>query len=89
VSIGVAPGGGPQEATLGSAPRFRQAGGKSRGVEVKYEDAPRLTRSMKSVLEDLSLERLWVVYPGKAACRLAGKVQVLPLADIGEAWRYE
>lgn len=68
---------------------FWQAGGKSWGVEFKYEDAPRLTRSMKSALEDLSLERLWVVYPGKTAYRLAEKVQVLPLADIGEAWRYE
>lgn len=68
---------------------FWQAGGKSWGVEFKYEDAPRLTRSMKSALEDLSLERLWVVYPGKTAYRLSEKVQVFPLADIGEAWRYE
>lgn len=68
---------------------FWQAGGKSWGVEFKYEDAPRLTRSMKAALEDLSLERLWVVYPGKTAYRLAEKVQVLPLADIGDAWRYE
>ncbi len=68
---------------------FWQAGGKSWGVEFKYEDAPRLTRSMKAALEDLSLERLWVVYPGKTAYRLAEKVLVLPLADIGDIWRYE
>jgi len=65
-----------------------QAGGKSWGVEFKYEDAPRLTRSMKASVEDLSLERLWVVYPGKAAYRLAEKIQVIPLADIGGAWNY-
>ena len=51
-------------------------------MEFKYEDALRLTRSMKSAVEDLKLERLWVVYLGKAAYRLTGKVQALPLADI-------
>jgi hypothetical protein len=63
--------------------------GKSWGVEFKYEDAPRLTRSMKAAFEDLSLERLWVVYPGKTAYRLAEKGQVIPFADISDSWRYE
>lgn len=44
---------------------------------------------MKAAVEDLKLERLWVVYPGKAAYRLAEKVQVLPLADIRDVWNYE
>jgi len=44
---------------------------------------------MKTALEDLALERLWVIYPGKTAYRLAEKVQVIPLADIGDAWNYE
>lgn len=68
---------------------FWQAGGRNWGVEFKYEDAPRLTRSMKSAMEDLALERLWVVYPGKTAYRLTEKVRVIPLADIGDAWNYE
>ncbi|PIP08556.1 MAG: hypothetical protein COX51_03925 [Syntrophobacteraceae bacterium CG23_combo_of_CG06-09_8_20_14_all_50_8] len=67
---------------------FWQAGGQNWGVEFKYEDAPRLTRSMKTAVEDLKLERLWVVYPGKAAYLLTEKVQVLPLADIRETWNY-
>ena len=67
---------------------FWQAEGRNWGVEFKYEDAPRLTRSMKTAVEDLELERLWVVYPGKAAYRLTEKVQVLPLADICETWNY-
>jgi uncharacterized protein len=67
---------------------FWQAGGRSWGVEFKYEDAPRLTRSLKAAVEDLALERLWVVYPGKAAYRLTEKIQVIPLADIGDAWNY-
>ena len=65
-----------------------QAAGRNWGVEFKYEDAPRLSRSMKTAVEDLELERLWVVYPGKAAYRLAEKVQVIPLAAIRDAWNY-
>jgi uncharacterized protein len=44
---------------------------------------------MKTAVEDLELERLWVVYPGKAAYPLSENVQVLPLADVPEAWNYE
>jgi hypothetical protein len=67
---------------------FWQARGQNWGVEFKYEDAPRLTRSMKTALEDLELERLWVVYPGKAAYTLSEKIQVLPLADVRDTWNY-
>jgi uncharacterized protein len=67
---------------------FWQAGARSWGVEFKYEDAPRLTRSMRTAVEDLKLERLWIVNPGKTAYRLTEKVQVLPLADIRETWNY-
>jgi hypothetical protein len=38
--------------------------GRNWGFEIKYQDAPTLTRSMASALADLNLERLWVVYPG-------------------------
>jgi predicted AAA+ superfamily ATPase len=68
---------------------FWQVAARNWGVEFKYEDAPRLTRSMKTVVEDLELERLWVVYPGKAAYRLTEKIQVLPLADIRNVWKYD
>ncbi len=67
---------------------FWQARGQNWGVEFKYEDAPRLTRSMKTAVEDLELERLWVVYPGKAAYPLSEKIRVIPLADIPDAWNY-
>jgi len=57
-------------------------------VEFKYEDAPRLTRSIKTAVEDLELERLWVVYPGKAAYPLTEKIRVIPLADVRDTWNY-
>jgi predicted AAA+ superfamily ATPase len=67
---------------------YWQARGQNWGVEFKYEDAPGLTRSLKTAVEDLKLERLWVVYPGKAAYPLTEKIQVVPLVDIGDNWNY-
>jgi predicted AAA+ superfamily ATPase len=67
---------------------FWQARGQNWGVEFKYEDAPRLSRSMKTAVENLELDRLWVVYPGKAAYPLTEKIQVIPLADVRDTWNY-
>jgi len=67
---------------------FWQQGGKNWGVEFKYEDAPRLTRSMKTAIEDLQLAGLWVVYPGKASYPLAQNIQTLSLSEVGDAWNY-
>jgi hypothetical protein len=43
---------------------------------------------MKTAVEDLGLERLWVVYSGKAAYPLSEKIRVLPLADLPDTWNY-
>jgi len=67
---------------------FWQWGGKNFGVEFKYEDAPRLTRSMQTAMDDLQLAGLWVVYPGKSAYALAKNIQVLPLSETGVTWNY-
>ena len=67
---------------------FWQQGGKNWGVEFKYEDAPRLTKSMKTAFEDLQLAGLWVVYPGKASYTLAQNIQTLSLSEVGSAWEY-
>jgi uncharacterized protein len=67
---------------------FWQHGGKQWGVEFKYADAPKLTKSMQIAIKDLDLERLWVVYPGDTAYRLATNVMVLPLTGIGDTWEY-
>jgi predicted AAA+ superfamily ATPase len=63
---------------------FWQNKGKNWGVEFKYEDAPRLTRSMQIAMEDLQLAKLWVVYPGKKEYPLTKKISVLPLEMIGD-----
>ena len=41
------------------------AGTRRLGFEVKYTDAPRVTRSLKTAQEDLSIDELLIVYPGK------------------------
>ena len=57
------------------------AGGKRIGVEVKYGDAPAMTKSMNSALADLRLDRLFVVHAGTARFPLSKKVEALPLED--------
>jgi len=59
-----------------------QQEGRLHAVECKYADAPRLTRSMRSVVADLELAHLWVVYPGAARYRLSEDVTVVPLREI-------
>ena len=58
--------------------------GRRIGVEVKRQDAPRLTPSMRIALDDLGLEQLTVLYPGNAAYDLADRVRVVPLASLAE-----
>ena len=57
-------------------------GGRRHGVEVKFSEAPRVTRSMRTALEDLSLDHLWVVYPGRHAYPADERITCWPLADV-------
>jgi len=68
---------------------FWQEHGRNWAVEVKYADAPRLTRSMASAMADLELAHLWVVYPGDRVYPLAAGVSTLPVAEIGDHWPYK
>lgn len=61
-------------------------GGKRYGVEVKYTDAPRVTRSMRTALADLDLERLYIVYPGEERYDLDERIEVLPVTDLPVLW---
>lgn len=60
------------------------SGGRAWGIEFKYADAPTLTRSMRSVIDDLSLHHLWVVYPGADTYALSDKVTVIPITALAE-----
>jgi predicted AAA+ superfamily ATPase len=58
---------------------FWQDGGKNFAVEFKYHEAPRLTSSMKTACENLSLEKLYVIYPGNESYQLEKNIFVIPL----------
>ena len=54
------------------------------GFEFKAGDAPRATKSMHLVMQDLRLAHLWVVYPGDLSYPLTENITAWPLRKIGE-----
>lgn len=67
---------------------FWQEQGRSWAIEAKYADAPRLTPSMASAVEDLQLSHLWILYPGDRAYLLTPNVSVLPITRVETGWEY-
>ena len=60
-------------------------GARRYGFEVKRSEAPKLTRSMRSALETLNLDRLDVVHAGTEPYAMAPRVRALPAARLVEA----
>lgn len=58
--------------------------GKRWGVEFKFGDAPAMTKSLYVALEDLSLERACIVYPGTQRYAVHDKVDCVPLEAFHE-----
>jgi uncharacterized protein len=56
--------------------------GKRFGFEVKLSDAPRLTKSMRIALDDLRLDRLFVVSLSPRSYRLDPRVEVVTLPEL-------
>ena len=56
--------------------------GKNYGFEFKYIDSPKVTKSMNIVINDLDLEMIFVVYPGKNRSFLKEKIRLIPENDI-------
>jgi predicted AAA+ superfamily ATPase len=64
--------------------------GKRRiGFEIKRTDAPRITPSMRSALDVLRLDKLYVVHAGKDAWPIDERIAALPLAGLFEQMRGE
>ena len=59
-----------------------QAHGALWGIEFKYQDAPRMTKSIRASMKDLPLRHLWIVYPGTERYRLDDAVSVVPVSEI-------
>ncbi|MEK7249342.1 MAG: ATP-binding protein [Bacteroidota bacterium] len=63
---------------------FAIRNGKRWGFEIKYNEAPTMTKSMHIALADLKLDRLWVIYPGKSSYPMHEKVECVGLVDIAK-----
>ena len=62
--------------------------GKRYGVEFKFNEAPKVTQSMRIAINDLSLDHLWVIYPGENEYPVDKKISVIPLAQAGKIEKY-
>jgi hypothetical protein len=58
--------------------------GRRYGVEVKFNEAPKTTRSQHIALSDLGLEHLWVVYPGQHRYPAHERITVWPVRELVE-----
>ncbi len=55
--------------------------GRRIGVEIKRIDAPRRTPSMATALRDLSLDALYVLYPGNLRYQISEQITAIPAAE--------
>ena len=55
--------------------------GTKKGFEFKFIDSPKMTKSMHIALNDLQLDDLTVIIPGRALFKMHEKVQVLGLEN--------
>ena len=56
--------------------------GRSYGIEIKFKEAPKVTKSMNIAIETLDLAHLWVIYPGMHIYPASDKITMLPLSEI-------
>jgi predicted AAA+ superfamily ATPase len=61
--------------------------GKRYGIEVKFSEAPEITRSMHLALQVLELQHLWVIYPGEHSYPVQERITVLPLQSVDDIAR--
>lgn len=57
-------------------------GGKRIGFEMKLAESPRTTKSMRIAMQDLRLDHLYVIHPGKLRFALDDGITALPAKDI-------
>jgi predicted AAA+ superfamily ATPase len=58
--------------------------GRRMGFEVKFSDAPTVTRSMRIAQQDLGLDSLWVIHPGTESWPMAERVEAVGFTDLVE-----
>ena len=58
--------------------------GQRYGIEFKFNEAPKVTKSMRIASKDLALRHLWVIYPGQHSYPVDEQISVWPLQLISE-----
>lgn len=61
--------------------------GRMLGIECKRMDAPRISPSMRIALEELNLEQIAVVYPGRKRYALGDGIAAVPLNAVAEGMK--
>ncbi len=56
--------------------------GKKIGFEYKYQDAPRMTKSMQMAIASLQLDKLYVIYPGEDPYPLNNIIEVINIDTV-------
>jgi len=56
--------------------------GQKYGIEIKYSEAPRVTKSMRVAIHDLALEHLWVIYPGSRRYQADDHITMWPAVEL-------
>ncbi len=56
--------------------------GRPYGMEIKFSEAPKVTKSMHTALRDLSLNHLWILYPGTKTYPVHEKMTVFPARKL-------
>jgi predicted AAA+ superfamily ATPase len=58
--------------------------GKRFGIEIKYSESPKITRSARIAMRNLNLKHMWFIYPGSHSYPVEDNISVLPLSAIAE-----
>ena len=56
--------------------------GKRIGFEIKFTDVPSRTRSMTIALNDLKLDQLYIIYPGRQSFPIEQRIQAVGIGDL-------
>jgi hypothetical protein len=51
-------------------------------MEIKFNEAPSLTPSMRIAASELALDHLWIVYPGNETYPVGKNITTLPIKDL-------
>jgi predicted AAA+ superfamily ATPase len=56
--------------------------GRRYGIECRFSESPKITKSMNQAIESLNLDHLWIVHPGEHSYPLSEQVSVWPMKSI-------